>query len=197
MSVEGKRALIISRYALDCRQYNESLSDVTWETCSLRKWLNNDFINTAFSSTEKSKIPTVTLENKDNPVNNTPGGNKTKDKIFCLSAEEMNEYYAPHNWSDNGGTLVRNQKLICAPTKYAISKGVIETIISEEAYEVLKNYGYTPDVIGCHGCNWWLRSPGLSSLDANLVEDDGMSGVGFCNYVYRDYAVRPALYFEY
>lgn len=53
LEVKDGKALVISKYALDCKPYNTSSTNVTWETCSLRNWLNNDFINSAFSATEK------------------------------------------------------------------------------------------------------------------------------------------------
>ena len=39
----------------------------TWRDSTLRKWLNNDFINEAFSEEEKKLIPKVTIINDDNP----------------------------------------------------------------------------------------------------------------------------------
>ena len=42
LEVKDGKALVISKYALDCRQYSTSHTDVTWETCTLRKWLNNN-----------------------------------------------------------------------------------------------------------------------------------------------------------
>ena len=36
LAKEGNKALVISKYALDCKQYHPSMSDITWETCSLR-----------------------------------------------------------------------------------------------------------------------------------------------------------------
>ena len=45
LEVKDGKALVISKYALDCKPYNTSSTNVTWETCSLRNWLNNDFIN--------------------------------------------------------------------------------------------------------------------------------------------------------
>lgn len=44
---DGSKALLLSRYGLDAQPYNTELSEVTWETCSLRSWLNNNFRNTA------------------------------------------------------------------------------------------------------------------------------------------------------
>ena len=45
LEVKDGKALIISKYALDCKPYNTGLTGATWETCTLRKWLNNNFIN--------------------------------------------------------------------------------------------------------------------------------------------------------
>ena len=46
--------LIISKHVLEDKSFGRN--DDTWETCSLRKWLNADFINDAFSTAEQSKI---------------------------------------------------------------------------------------------------------------------------------------------
>ena len=50
LDVQEDRALLISKYLLDCKPYNTTDDHVTWETCTLRKWLNDEFINTAFST---------------------------------------------------------------------------------------------------------------------------------------------------
>lgn len=44
---------ILSEYILDCKRYHGELTDITWRDCDLRKWLNNEFYNAAFSATEK------------------------------------------------------------------------------------------------------------------------------------------------
>ncbi len=90
---DGK-ALVISKNALDCQQYNTSQSDVTWETCSLRKWLNSTFISMAFTDAEKSVIPTVTVSADKNPECSTNPGNATQDKVFLLSIPEANQYFS-------------------------------------------------------------------------------------------------------
>lgn len=108
---ENGKMLVISRYALDCRHYHSSVQQVTWETSDIRQWLNNDFISTAFNSTQKSKIKTVTLENRDNADYNTNGGNDTKDRVFLLSIDEAKAYLP--------STIER----VCIATKYAESQG--------------------------------------------------------------------------
>ena len=111
LEVKDGKALLISKYALDCKQYNTSNTDVTWETCTLRRWLNNDFINAAFSAEERAMISAVTVSADKNPKKRTNPGNATQDKVFLLSITEANKYFS----SDNARQ--------CKPTKYAVAKG--------------------------------------------------------------------------
>ena len=67
--------LVISKYALDYRNYHSAVEEVTWETSEIRKWLNNDFYGAVFDKTERATIKTVTLENTDNSDCKTDGGN--------------------------------------------------------------------------------------------------------------------------
>lgn len=111
LEVKDGKALVISKYALDCQQYNTSYTDVTWETCTLRKWLNNDFLGAAFSADEKSMIPTVTVSADKNPDYSTNPGNTTQDQVFLLSITEANKYFS----SDSARQ--------CKPTEYAVAGG--------------------------------------------------------------------------
>ena len=47
LDVKDNKALIISKYGLDCQPYNASQAEVTWENCTLRKWLNDNFLSKA------------------------------------------------------------------------------------------------------------------------------------------------------
>ena len=94
LAKENNKIFVISEKALDCQPYNiEPDVNVTWETCTLRKWLNTDFINSAFSSDEKAKIPTVTVSADKNPKYGTDPGNATQDQVFLLSITEANKYF--------------------------------------------------------------------------------------------------------
>ncbi len=88
------KALLISKYCLDAKPYNEKYEPVTWETCTLRQWLNGDFINETFSGAEKALICDTYLQNPDNPEYGTDGGNDTTDKVFLLSIDEATRYFA-------------------------------------------------------------------------------------------------------
>ena len=96
LSEDDGRVLLISRYILDYQPYNTEMTDVTWETCSLRAWLNDDFINAAFDASEQEKILTVTVSTPDyvSPYGVSDGGNDTEDKVFLLSCEEADTLFA-------------------------------------------------------------------------------------------------------
>lgn len=91
---DGSKALLISKYALDCQRYNTSYTNVTWQTCSLRKWLNGTFINSAFSAEEQKQILHTTVTVDRNTSSNTDPGNNTTDKVFLLSTAEYHQYLA-------------------------------------------------------------------------------------------------------
>ena len=168
LAKENNRVLVISDKALDCQTYNSSITSVTWETCTLRKWLNTDFVNDAFSDGEKAMIPTVTVSADKNPQYDTDPGNATKDRVFLLSIVEAEKYFT----SDEARR--------CVPTEYAISNGA-----------------YTDDSYTKGGkatCWWWLRSPGCYQSSAAFVDFDGSVGRGG-HYVDNDIsAVRPAMW---
>lgn len=112
---KGGRVLVISKFGLDCKSYDTKEKDVTWETCTLREWLNNNFLNTAFTEEEKAFIPTITITADENPDHNTIPGNATADKIFLLSIKESRNYFSSN---ENGE---------CKPTRYAYHNGAWRT----------------------------------------------------------------------
>lgn len=112
LSVESDRVLLISLYALDCVLYNEQYEDVIWSACTLRSWLNGEFIDAAFSPDEQRRIHMVTLSNPENPLFSTPGGADTVDRIFCLSTDEAERYFSS------------NDDRICKATEWAENKEI-------------------------------------------------------------------------
>ena len=88
---ENEEAFLLSDVILDNQPYNENAQHITWEKSSLRAWLNEKFINRAFSDEEKEKINISQIVNQDNSDYGTEGGNNTSDKIFLLSLSEVNE----------------------------------------------------------------------------------------------------------
>lgn len=166
---DGMSLLLISKQALDCQQYNTSYTDVTWESCSLRKWMNGTFLNKAFNAEEQAQIQNTTVSADKNPEYNTNPGNATTDKVFLLSINEVEKYFN----SDEARK--------CAPTAYAKAQGAYTSDIYKTAS-------------GAATCWWWLRSPGYNRNIAANVNSYG--SVYYFGYnVHTDYvAVRPALW---
>ena len=130
---KGGKALVISKYALDCQPYNEEYASVTWEESDIRAWLNDDFYNTAFSESERSEIETTYVVNDDNAEYGTDGGNDTSDKIFLLSIAEAEEYFS----SDEARE--------CEPTKYAVAEGAYENSDDGNCWWWLRSPGSNSD----------------------------------------------------
>ena len=99
-----EKMLLLSKYALDCRQFHTSHADITWETCSLRKWLNGAFIDDAFSTAERNRIQNTTVTADENPKYDTPPGNSTTDQVFLLSITEVNKYFSSNRARQCQGT---------------------------------------------------------------------------------------------
>jgi len=94
LEVAEDRMLVISEDVLDSRVYHSKAESVTWETSELRFWLNDFFFRTAFASKEKNRILESDVINSFNPTTGIRGGNDTQDRIFLLSIDEAQRYFA-------------------------------------------------------------------------------------------------------
>ena len=88
-----KGILMIVEYVIDYKPYHKILTDITWEKCDLRRWLNNEFLYTAFDETERFLIADTGCPADKNPNYNTISGNATTDKVFLLSILEAEKYF--------------------------------------------------------------------------------------------------------
>ena len=104
----------------------------TWENSSCRTFLNDEFIDTAFSTDEKSLILSVTNQNRiyDKVKDDKTGisklvvlrnDNDTKDMCFLLSAEDM--YKEENGFSETLDEEDYNRR--CSPSSYAKSLGAV------------------------------------------------------------------------
>ena len=168
LAKENNSVLLISKYALDCKQYNTERTDITWETCSVRKWLDGTFMDSAFDGAEKSIVKKTKVLAEKNPYYSTDPGNATTDKVFLLSINEANKYFGS------------DEDRKCIPTEYAKANG---------AYT---SSGYTKN--GVPTCGWWLRSPGDDQGRAANVSDYGSVNYLGMRVDYGDGCVRPALW---
>lgn len=108
LAKEDHKLLVISVKALDLQPFlTEYPFGETWENCSLRTWLNDTFLNAAFSTEEQAIIQSVNVPANRNPEYDTDPGNATMDKLFLLSIDEANKYFSS------------DEARICMPTNYA------------------------------------------------------------------------------
>ena len=136
---------------MDCQRYNDSYNKaVTWETCTLRSWLNgygaeanvckndysfDNFVDYAFTPEEKAAIQTTYIMNKSSLDYETEGGNNTTDQLYLLSLDEVTD-------STYGFTSPR--------IVYAESRRALNTAFA-------KGQGASTSVSGCR--EWLLVAP--------------------------------------
>lgn len=137
LDIQDGKALLISKYALDCQPYNASGMDMTWETCSLRTWLNETFLNSAFRSEETGWILKTTVTADQNPKSTTYAGKNTQDRIFLLSVPEAEKYLA----SD----LNRQ----CQATEFAKAQGAYTIAPNGNCWWWLRTPGYLRSYAAC------------------------------------------------
>ena len=172
----GDHALLLSRYSLDVHAFYPEHVDVTWEKSTLRAWLNDDFLNRAFTAEEQAAILLTSLDNSSSQDDwQTSGGRDTQDLVFALSYAEAYQYFGIAYKDDS------HQEACAAPTDYAGAKGVRSAFVS-----------YAPD--GRKNHNWWLRSPGRAQSLASLVI--GAGSLDCTGVELSTNCVRPALWVD-
>ena len=108
---QGDAVLLISRYVLDCRPYNATYNEMTWDTCGLREWLNGEFFDAAFTPDEQKAVLLSSVDPDDNPQYNTDPGKAARDKVFIPGIADSKGYFA-----DDGARR-------CVATACAVSRG--------------------------------------------------------------------------
>ena len=99
--------LLISRYGLEIKPYNDESKNITWAECSLRKWLNDDFYQNAFNNEQRILIAKTNVMAERNPEYDTNPGEDAADHMFLLNIQEVRRFF-------------KNEKeRLCKPTKYA------------------------------------------------------------------------------
>ncbi len=185
LDVQDGKALLLSKYGLDAKPYNTKKTVVTWETCTLRAWLNGDFLNTAFTEKEQTAVLLTHVDNSKGQGNSewdTDGGNNTQDKIFLLSWAEA-EKYLETVALDGRKYYLLYPKAQTAPTAYAIRNGARHNEAS--TYKTAEG-----DETGL----WWLRSPSVIRCSADCVN---VTGALYGEYVNcSEGCVRPALWLD-
>lgn len=119
---------------------------------NIRKWLNDDFYNTAFSSLEKGLIMTTFVNNSASSFGEESSElacETTEDKIFLLSCSEVEKYYP------------EKESKVAYCTDYAKCQGV--------------------DAQGESGIDWLTRSP-KTTQTINIVNFAGLIQSWDCDW---------------
>ncbi len=178
---DGASAMVLADKILDAREFyptelthKETINDReetvyanSYEFSHLRKFLNADFVNTAFTGIELAVIPPKTVLNDKDQSDDTENSyacRNTEDRIFLLSYKEARK--SSYGFKE----AVSRQKTV---TDYARCLGV---------YADEKGHGY-----------WWLRSPDGFEGGEYIA---GITPDGMYRNLYYDYTfvgVAPAL----
>ena len=183
--------LLISKFVLDQKRFNQTSKNVTWETCTIRSWLNglgkddniegidysdDNFMKIAFNNDEVKYIKTVTNINPDYEFEGRiiEAGNDTVDKIFFLSRDEANQYYS------------RSRDRLAYGTEYLSTTRVLNNT----------DFCYEDDCTKSqYSSMWWLRSPGHQQYIAARICCNG--GGIFSNLVEsNEIGIRPVLWLK-
>ena len=172
LDVQDGNALIVSKKGLDRQPYNVKNKFVTWKTCSLRAWMNDEFLNKAFTPEEQKLIVESELTTPANfykkiyPRNRVPyekvtyKNEQTTDKVFLLSQNEAWKYFGNDDYLR-----------ICYASDY------IGDSVSAYYKREHERIGYSFDYVDGAWC--WLRNPAkptgyrLTDFTALLSDEEG------------------------
>lgn len=167
--LDAKTGLIVCDSAIDSQAYNNYIISAdepideygtyeyygdsnktyyanNWEHSSIRKWLNNEFYDTAFSTSQQGKIQQLTRKNKCSIQGNYFCG-PTSEKVTLLSYDDIYNanYGFATDWYENDMAKCRK----C--TDYAKCQGIFDFYFE-------------------NWCSWWLRTP--ATLDSQAYISD-------------------------
>ncbi len=162
------RLLLLTRYVIALEAFHRQGQKITWAGSDLRKSLNGDFLESAFTPDEREMVLETTNDTTENPDRGTPGGGETDDYVFLLCQEDI-DYYMDSDY-----------------TQWEFG--------SAQATRAAKEAGvYVDDENGCSP--WWLRSPGYDEYSIQFVDPDGTRYSPGANAdIDYYYGVRPAMW---
>lgn len=149
---KDEKLILISDSILDSQDfcYSKSIYEFShnggsgygnnYELSDIRRWLNNNFLNTAFNETEREKIVSSFVDNSSNTTNketNSYSCNSVNDKVYLLSYADVNRYYADSSNRSAFGT------------GYAKCQGLYTTKNSNSSWLLRSPYGENPDRALC------------------------------------------------
>lgn len=165
LAKEDNKILLITDKVIECKQYSESENKSTWDESSIRTWLNDKFLNEAFTPEEQDKILITYVSADENPRFDVYQGASTQDKIFILSINEAEKYFNSP------------KERLCEPTDYVLAKRP-----------------YISNVDGVNSCHWWLRTHGKFDGSSTYVTSTGYTYELGDGVTADQYCIRPAMW---
>ena len=176
LKIQDDKLLIIWMDETISAPYHDQLEDVKWENCTLRKWLNNGFIQSHFTTAEQEKIlpcthntvmnPNISRGNQfprrfaskvnddSNSKTKNPGDVTTTDKVFLLSENELQEFKPGDQYISSRGKMLTSW-------------------------------------------DWWLRSPAKGNIASCARHDSDYGGYYLSSSSINErLEVRPALWLK-
>ena len=175
-------AMLVSKNAIALKKYNEDNASCYFGNCTLRKWLINDFFNSAFSLNEKERMLTIKEAGEKTRFDTSFGkySGTLDDKIFLLTKDNVYKY------------LKTNEQIQCNTTPYAMRTYY-------RSNERLVGYANGYDKYAA--THWWLDShafKGFYNIYAtDYVRHDGAISLVINNggsTVNSENGVRPAIW---
>lgn len=166
LAVEDGKVMLISRCILDSLQFHHEWTMTSWAESSLRAWLNETFLQAAFTAEEQASILETLVSTPANMSYKTRGGADVTDKLFLLSVEEARQYL-------KSGPARKAQA-----TPWAVEQQVF-----------VKKTG-----ANAGNCSWWLRSMGQDVISAVYIKEDGNILFKGIDVDYYSCGVRPVMW---
>ena len=110
--------LLLSRYGLEYAKYNDVNDNTLWDNCTLRSWLNNEFLKGSFTEEEKNLIALTEVE-----VEREPESLYVEDMVFLLSKDEFEKYFKDNYVKSNKNTYEVDEWWLRSPAGGYVKKG--------------------------------------------------------------------------
>ncbi|MCR5690014.1 MAG: dockerin type I repeat-containing protein [Clostridiales bacterium] len=157
--LDPAKGLVVSKTILDSQAYNNTIyawyeddEDVYYQDntlkyyannyyeSSIRKWLNEDFLNSAFSAEQQNMIQVTALDNSASGSDYSKyDSQSSNDKIYLLSTREFNKGYGNLYDSSTEDMSVR----LAYGSDYAKAQGLWARSRLKTSYRLLRSASYS------------------------------------------------------
>ena len=150
--LSGTKAFLLSEKILSMRYFNDKGRPTTWKNCSLRKWLNSDFMKIAFTKDEQKQLIKIKHEN-------------SQDLVYLLTYKEVLEIFGEQytHYTAKGNRLYMNNQIDAERTEYAIIEIRLDHLSEEE------RRNYKVDEKTNRKYSWWTCTKSSSKKEEIIL----------------------------